>query len=149
MTSVTRWNPIDELLATWPRSFFGRDLFTGLRPNGELKLEWNPRCDVSESDGAVVIHAELPGVEAKDMDVSISGSQLIIRGEKRSETREEKEGETYQERFFGSFERTFALPEGVAADEIAASLKDGVLEVRLPRIAPKAAESKKVQITTG
>lgn len=71
MTSLTRWNPFDELLTTLPRSLFGRDFLAGLQPGGELKLEWNPRCDVTESDGEVVVHVELPGVEAKDMDVSI------------------------------------------------------------------------------
>jgi HSP20 family protein len=149
MTSVSRWNPFEELATAWPRFPFGRELLARLRPGGEFAFEWNPRCDVTETDTEVVVHAELPGVSAGDMDVSLSGSQLRIRGEKRSEKAEEKEGRKYQERFFGSFERVLTLPEGVDADKISASLKDGVLEVRVPRAAPATAPGKKIEIKAG
>jgi HSP20 family protein len=112
-------------------------------------MEWSPRCDVTESDEALVVHAELPGVEAKDMDVSIHEGVLIVRGEKRSERKEEEEGKSYSERFFGSFERRIALPATVDEDKIDASLKDGVLEVRLPKSAPAPPpEARKVEIKT-
>ncbi|MCC7364098.1 MAG: Hsp20/alpha crystallin family protein [Dehalococcoidia bacterium] len=148
MSNVTRWNPLDEFPPAWPR-LFGRDFFARLRPGGELAMEWSPRCDVEETDAEVIVHAELPGVEAKDMEVSIAGSQLTIRGEKQTQRSEENEGRTYQERFFGSFERSIPLPPGVDADNIAANLKDGVLEVRIPRVAPPAPEKKTVNIATG
>ena len=149
MSNITRWSPFDDLVNTWPRSLFGRDFFAALRPNGEMKLEWNPRCDVTESEGAITIHAELPGVEAKDMDVAVTASQITIRGEKRSDSSSEKEGRTYQERFYGSFERTLPLPENIDPDNISANLKDGVLEVRIPLVAPPVTESKKVEIKAG
>lgn len=149
MTNITRWNPFDELSTAWPRSFFGRDFLTRLRPSGEMAFEWSPTCDVTESEGEVVINAELPGVESKDIDVQVTGNKITIRGEKRSETSEEKEGRSYQERFFGSFERSLLLPDGIDADRVQARLKDGVLEVRVPRVAPVAPEAKKVEISVG
>lgn len=149
MPNITRWDPLDEFPVPWPRSLFGRDFLTRLRPGGEFVLEWSPRCDISESDEEVLVHAGLPGVDAKDIEVSVSGGALAIRGEKRSETSEENGGRSYQERFFGSFERTIALPPGVDADKIEARLKDGVLEVRVPRPARPATDKKAIEVKTG
>lgn len=145
MADVTRWNPFDELAAWRPR-----DLFAWLR-NGEgsMGVEWSPRCDVTESDGTIVVHAELPGVEAKDIDVTVDGRNLVVRGEKCSEMKEDKEGRTYSERFFGSFQRSIALPEGVDTGKIEATTKDGVLEVRVPRPAAAKPEARKIAIKAG
>jgi len=150
MANLVRRSPFDELMASWPRSLLGRDLFSWLRPEGGLVEEWNPRCDIVEGDGALILHAELPGVAPEDIDVSVSGSELIIRGEKRAEKKEEAKGRTYSERFFGSFQRAVAIPEGVDPDKIEASLKDGVLEVRVPLPEPaKPAETRKITVKAG
>jgi HSP20 family protein len=144
MSSIVRWNPFSEIERFFP---LPRDLFARF---GEVSPEtWQPRCDVTQGDGAIVIHAELPGVEAKDMDVSIQGNRLVIRGEKRSEKKEEKEGRTYSERFFGSFERAIPIPEGVDPEAIQAKLKDGVLEVRVPVPAAAVSEPKRIEIKAG
>lgn len=142
MSGVVRWNPFDDLGSLLPREWLGR---FGL----QATTEWSPRCDVTEREGEWVVHAELPGVEAKDMDVRVANGVLTIRGEKRSERTEEEKGRRYSERFFGSFERSLAVPENVDLDRIEASLKDGVLEVRLPKRAPGPAdEGKRVEIRT-
>lgn len=142
MTSLTRWNPFDELRLAWP---WPRDWFT--RVGGTTVMEWNPRCDVTEREDAIVVHAELPGVKAEDMSVEIQGNTLRIHGEKKEEKREEKEGQrTYSERFFGSFERMLTLPPDVDQSRINATLKDGVLEVTVPRTKPAAPETKKIEI---
>lgn len=143
MSALTRWNPIEEIMTMWPRGIFSR-----IEPSSELSLAWNPRCDVTEDDSTVVIHAELPGVEAKDIEVSVSDSTLTIRGEKRSEKTEEKQGETYSERFFGSFERRLAIPE-VDQTKIEAKVKDGVLEVTMPKVAVPKPEPHKIEVKTG
>lgn len=141
MSGLIRRNPFDELTSFWPRDLFAR---LGGTP---LSMEWSPRCDVSETDDALVVHAELPGVEAKDMDVSIHDGVLTVRGEKHSERAEEDKGRSYSERFFGSFERRLVLPANVDEDKIEANLKDGVLEVRLPKSAPAPPpEARKVEI---
>lgn len=141
MANLVRWNPFEELVNLWPRDFFSR-----VEPGGSLAVEWNPRCDVSEGDDAIIIHAELPGVAAQDMEVTVLDSTLRIRGEKRGEKKEEEKGRTYSERFFGSFERTIAIPATVDASKIEATLKDGVLEVKLPRTIPVEPAEKKITI---
>ncbi|GAB4329954.1 MAG: hypothetical protein Kow0010_14680 [Dehalococcoidia bacterium] len=142
MTSLTRWNPFDELRLAWP---WPRDLFA--RVGGTTLMEWNPRCDVTERDDAIVVHAELPGVNAEDMSVEVQGNRLSIRGEKKEEKSEEKEGQrTYSERFFGSFERVLTLPPDVDESGIEATLRDGVLEVLVPRTKRTSPAGKKIQI---
>lgn len=143
MSALIRRNPFDELTSLWPRDLLAR---LGGTP---LSMEWSPRCDVTETDDALVVHAELPGVEAKDMDVSIHDGVLTVRGEKRTERKDEEKGRSYTERFFGSFERRIVLPATVDEDQIDASLKDGVLEVHLPKSTPAPPpEARKVEIKT-
>lgn len=144
MASLVRWNPFEELVNIWPRELFSR-----LEPGGSLAVEWNPRCDVTEAEDAIMVHAELPGVAAEDMEVMVSDSALRIRGEKRGEKKEEAKGRTYSERFFGSFERILTIPATVDASKIEANLKDGVLEVRLPKVKATIPEEKKITIKAG
>lgn len=142
MASIVRWNPFEELWAVPPREWLGRLGFGA-------DSAWQPRVDVAEREDAFVVHAELPGVEAKDIEVTVADGVLTLRGEKRSEREEEQEGRVYRERFFGSFERRLPVPERVDIDRVEASLKDGVLEVRLPKRASEPKETpKKVTIRT-
>lgn len=140
MSNVARWNPFEELGSLVPRDWLARFGVTA-------ETAWSPRCDVVEREDAIVVHAELPGVEAKDAEVTVEDGVLTVRGEKRSERKEEAKGRTYSERFFGSFERRLTIPENVDADRIEARLKDGVLEVILPKRAPTPKEpGKKIEI---
>ena len=145
-TTPARWHPFAELERLWPRDLFSGDFFGRLRPNGELALEWSPRCDVTENDDAVVVHAEIPGVDPNEIEVVIEGAQLIIRGEKRSDRTKEEDGRTYSERFFGTFERAIPIPEGVDPAAIEAKIKDGVIEVRVPRPAVPKPTSTKIPV---
>ncbi|MFN7135345.1 MAG: Hsp20/alpha crystallin family protein, partial [Myxococcales bacterium] len=90
-----------------------------------------PRFEVKETKDGYVFKADLPGVDEKDVDVSLTGNRLTISG--RREAEERKEGETYfaYERSFGSFSRTFTLPEGVDTEHVDAELKNGVLTIQL------------------
>jgi HSP20 family protein len=98
--------------------------------------------DVSESDGTVMVKAELPGMEAKDIDVDVTGDVLTLRGEKKME--EERKDERYycRERYSGSFQRSFRLPPGVQSANVDAQFKNGVLTVTMP----KSEESKQRKI---
>ena len=145
MSNLSRWSPFDEM-ARWPRSLLNRDLFTALQSANPLSTEWSPTCDVTETDGEIVVHAEIPGVDAKDIDVSVKEGALTIRGEKRSETTSDKDGRKYTERFFGSFERTIPIPPNIDMDKIDANLSEGVLELRVPKVPVVEPESKKVEI---
>jgi HSP20 family protein len=92
-----------------------------------------PAADLVEEDGSYRVTVELPGMEQSDVDVSVSGDMLTIRGEKREEREEKKKDRYLSERRFGSFRRSFRLPETVDRNKITASVKKGVLEVVLPK----------------
>jgi len=104
--------------------------------------EWAPSVDLTETKDSFIVKAELPGLEAKDVDVTISGNVLTIKGEKKKEEEEKDEQHHYVERYYGTFQRSFQLPANVKADKIDASFEKGVLKITLP----KTAEAKKKQI---
>lgn len=105
-----------------------------------------PAVDVTEADGAYKVTAELPGLAEKDIEVSVSGDMLVLRGEKRQE-REEKEANYYlSERSYGSFQRSFTLPDGVDRDKISAEFSKGVLTLTLPKTAEAKKQDKKIEV---
>jgi HSP20 family protein len=130
---ITPWRPFREL-EEWERRF---DDLLG-RPLWRLPVEergWMPAVDVFEKEDRFVVKAELPGMKEEDIDVSVVGDTLSIRGEKKTET-EVKEEDYYRcERSYGSFYRSIPLPSNVDANKIEASFEDGVLEVALPKSA--------------
>lgn len=105
---------------------------------------WIPAVDISETDDAVVVQAEVPGLDPKDIEVSVEGNVLTIKGEKK-ESREER-GENYHrvERQYGTFSRSIQLPSEIAADQVEAVVRNGVLEVRLPK--QEGAKPKRIDI---
>lgn len=128
----------------WP------SFYEPLRQFGSRVADWlAPASDASSDDAAYRITMELPGVEQKDIDVSVQDGIVTIKGEK-SDSREEK-GDTwfFSERQFGSFSRSFRLPADARGDKIEASLKDGVLSLSVPRSTPDTPKAQKVQITKG
>jgi len=124
------------------------DLFS--RVFGEFPLtkriseEWAPRVDVSETKDNYIVKAELPGLEVKDVNVSISGNVLTIKGEKKKEEEEKDEHNHYVERYYGSFQRSFQLPAGMKTDKIEANFEKGVLKVTLPKV--EEAKKKEIDI---
>ncbi len=107
-----------------------------------------PAVDVTEDDKAYKIAAEMPGVEEKDIEVNVNEDTLVLKGEKRQE-KEEKGKNTYvSERSYGSFQRAFALPQGVDRDKIAADFSKGVLTVTLPKTSESQKQQKKIEIKT-
>ncbi len=105
-----------------------------------------PAVDVTEDGKAFKIAAELPGLEQKNIDVAVSGDMLTLKGEKHH-AREEKDKNHYlSERAYGSFQRCFALPEGVDRDKITADLSKGVLTVTLPKTVEAQKPEKKIEV---
>jgi HSP20 family protein len=104
-------------------------------PSGEERPvgRWTPRTNVTETKDSLTITAELPGLQAKDVDVAISGDMLTIKGEKKQEKEEKDEHHHVVERTYGAFSRMVRLPAPVAADKIKATFKNGVLTVNLPK----------------
>ena len=111
---------------------------------GEVMRAWAPRVDVEETDKEIVVKADLPGVDPKDVDISVTEGALVIKGEKK-EKREEK-GKNYQrtERFIGQFYREVPLPPGTDPEKITATSSKGVITVTIAK-APQA-QAKKVAV---
>lgn len=95
----------------------------------------NPKIDMYEEENELVIKAEMPGIRKKDLDVKLDGDILTIKAEKKQEKKEGKEGTThyYRERSFGQYIRHMTLPARVDAENITATLKKGLLEIRMPK----------------
>lgn len=140
---IVPWKPFGEVSSLrkemdnlW-NNFLGETSFPRYFPK-----DWLPSVDVSETEDQLLIKAELPGLEATDVSVSISGDLLTIKGEKKKE--EEKKDEHFHssERFYGSFQRSFRLPVNIKTDEVDATFKNGVLQVALR----KTEETRKKEI---
>ena len=106
-----------------------------------------PAVDVTEDDKAYTITAELPGLEEKNLDVTVSGDMLTLKGEKHYEKDEKDKNRYMSERAYGSFQRSFALPDGIDRDKIAANLAKGVLTITLPKTA-QAQQQQKIEVKT-
>lgn len=126
----------------WP------SLYDPFRAFGTRLAEWlSPASEASGSDDAYDISMELPGVSEKDVDPTIENGVVTVRGEKKTET--ERKGDTwyFSERQYGAFRRSFRLPEDADADNVSATMKDGVLHISVPKQTQKAAdESRKIAI---
>jgi HSP20 family protein len=105
---------------------------------------FTPSMEVTETDKAIEVSTELPGIEEKDVDISLANDVLTIRGEKRAEKEEKNKSYRLVERSYGSFERSLALPPGVDTGAIKASMDKGVLKITLPK--PAAAQAQKIKI---
>lgn len=117
-----------------------------LRPFGRKPEVFTPRIDVIDTDKEIRVSAELPGLDEKDIDVSLTKESLTIKGEKKEE-KEEKGKDYYRsERSYGSFTRTIPLTLQVDAEKVTASFKKGVLTVTLPKTKQALSETKKVAV---
>jgi HSP20 family protein len=126
----------------WDRFFLDRWMPSLL---GE-KSDWVPAFDIREDENKYVVHADLPGVDVKDLDVSLSDGILTVNGEKRHE--HDDRGESYHriERSYGSFSRSFRIPEEVNMKRVDASHRDGVLTITLPKAGTQKSKKKKIQV---
>ena len=144
LTDIIRWDPLREFGSL--RSEMDR-LFARSGAGATLPQRWSPASDVVETDDAIVITAELPGVKDEDVHITVQNGVLRISGERRLEE-EVSEDRFYRlERSYGGFERTFALPPGVSEDDISAGVAYGVLKITVPK--PAAPEPKVVAINPG
>ena len=143
---IVPWRPFGRELNTLRREMDDIvNRFFGETPLARrVGVEWAPRVDVSESKDNFIVKAELPGLEAKDINVSIAGNILTIKGEKRKEEEEKDEHHYYAERYYGSFERFFQLPATVKGDKIEAAFDKGILKITLPKV--EEAKKKEIEI---
>lgn len=112
--------------------------------NGDFRL--NPNVDVSETDTALEITAELPGVSEKDIDVTLRDNVLTIKGEKKAETKKEEKNYHMVERSYGSFQRSLTIPFEANADDVDADFENGVLKVTLPKPPDVKKKTRKIAV---
>lgn len=119
--------------------------------NSDLNWSYNPRVDIRETDAAYQLSAELPGLDEKDVEVNLDNGILKISGEKRSDKEEKDEDRNYygRERYYGRFERSFRLPDGIKADKVEARYKNGVLNVTVPKSEAAKSSMRKVEVRAG
>jgi HSP20 family protein len=152
------WRPFESLrrevdrlfedfqLGSW-RSPFGRSVFD-VQPFWRGEIGWGkaPAVDIVDKGNAFEITAELPGMDESNIDVKFADGTLTIKGEKRDEREEKKKEYCLSERRYGSFQRSFGVPDGVDADKIEANFKNGVLTVTLPKTPQAQRSEKKIAI---
>jgi HSP20 family protein len=147
MTTITRWDPMRDWLSMTERMgrLFGETARREGSEEGSLGV-WAPAVDVKETVDGLQMSVELPGMDPKDVEVSVENNRLSIKGERSFE--QAKEGETYHrvERAYGAFERSFTLPSAFAGEKIEAKAKDGVLTLTIPKREEAKPKSIKVKI---
>ena len=149
MTNLVRWDPFSDtnrIDRTFNRMM--RRAFSGwprLAVEGEA-FEWSPSTDISETDKEYLIRAELPAVKKEDVKVTVDGGMITIEGERKQEKEEKSEKYHQVEGFYGSFSRSFALPDNVNSEAIRCEDKDGVLTVHLPKTETHKAKPKQITV---
>ena len=139
------WRPLGELSSVRREMDRLWNRFLGETPFARTAAEeWSPSVDISETKDSLAIKAELPGLDAKDVSLSISGDILTIKGEKKKKSEEKDEQHHYVERYYGSFSRSFKIPVSVQEDKIEASFDKGVLKITLPKT--EASKKKEIEI---
>lgn len=147
MMLLTKWEPFKDLTSLQGRinrlfddslirsRFFDDDMLSGI---------WTPAVDLYETDNDIVIKAELPGVDKKDIKVEVKDNMLHLSGERKTEKDIKEENYHRIERYYGTFRRSFGLPAHVEHDKVKARFKDGILEITLPKV--EKAKPKKIEI---
>jgi len=132
--------PIKSL---WDEFWSGEDFFAPFF--ARVKNVWNPSVEMEETDKEYIIKFDLPGVKKEEISIEAKNDTLTVSGERKAEKKENTKHRRYNERFYGTFTRTFRLPESVKTEEITASYKDGVLEIKVPK--QEEAKVKKIAIS--
>ena len=142
--SLIKWEPMRDIEDIFDR--YTRSIVLPSNPGQDFleKCDWSPRVDISETDKAFIIRAEIPDVQRDDVKVSVDDGVLTIHGERQKQTEEEGEKFHRVERSYGSFVRSFALPDNVDETKIDAVFKEGMLNLKL--LKTEAHKPKKIDV---
>ena len=142
--TLVRWEPLNTAITGPGNLFQGFDeALERIWGNGPVR-RWTPAVDVYENKDSVVVKAELPGVDPKEVEISVEDGTLYLKGERKSESEDQRDGYHRLERSYGSFARAFTLPDSVDPEKVSAEYKDGLLSVTLPK--REESKPKKVKI---
>jgi HSP20 family protein len=137
--AIVRWEPFRDLMGLQERmNRLFDEAFRGARGTGQeddwsLGGSWAPAVDIYEQEGNIVLKAELPGIDPKDVDVRVENNVLTLRGERKFDNEVKRDNYHRVERAYGAFSRSFTLPNVIDTDRIKAEYKDGVLRMTLPK----------------
>jgi HSP20 family protein len=144
---ILRWDPFGDV-----DTLFNRLIGSAAMPrvklegNGGRQLEWAPSADISETDKEYVIRAELPAVKKEDVQVTLEEGTITIKGERKQQKEDKDEKFHRVESFYGSFERSFSLPENVNTDAVRCESKDGILSVHIPKTAAQKPKPRQITV---
>jgi HSP20 family protein len=148
--ALIRWDPFREMSALQERM---NRLFSDVRAQAPVRGEeivqgaWIPAADIFETNEAIVLKAELPGITAQDISVEVKDNTLTLKGEKKFEKEVKEENYHRVERSYGSFQRAFTLPGTIHQEKVKAKFKDGILEITLPKVEEAKPKQVKVEIS--
>jgi HSP20 family protein len=138
---MTLRNEMDRLFDSFVREPFGAMDWPAWAGG-----KWSPAVDVAEDDKEFTVRAELPGIDPKDIEVSVVGNEVVLSGEKKESNERKEQGIYHSETRYGSFRRTIPLPDGVDTEHVDAQYAHGVLTLRLPKTAPAATKRIEVKV---
>jgi HSP20 family protein len=144
--TLVRWDPftaMDEAFTRFP-NLFGR--WPQLSGDGEKNAGWSPSVDISETGDEYLIRAALPAVKKEDVTVTVEDGMLMLKGERRQKDEQKNEKFHKVETFYGSFSRTFSLPEATDANAIRAESKDGMLTIHVPKTKAEVAKPMTIKV---
>jgi HSP20 family protein len=146
--SLIRWNPFGDVDTLFNRLLPGNFIrWSHLAPQSTAgTLEWSPSADISETEQEYVIRAELPAVKKEDVQVTVDDGMITIKGERKQQKVDNNEKYHRVESVYGSFERSFSLPENVNADTIRCESKDGILTVHIPKTEGQKHKPKQINV---
>ena len=149
MTVLTRWNPLSELATLQNRlNRFVRESYSPEGPEEDLTTtSFAPPVDIYEDEHTIAVKMEVPGIDEKDIDVSIDNNTLTVHGERKIEKEEKEENFRRVERQYGSFTRSFTLPSSVDTGQVSAHYDKGVLKINLAKKAE--AKPKQIKVNVG
>ncbi len=144
---LIRWNPRREMFSV--RHRMNRPMADYFMPSPNFRREnnpwdWNPSVDIYDKDSSIVLKAELPGIEKDNILIDVKDRVLTLKGERATDNEVKEDNYYRRERSFGKFERRFSLPDNVAADDINADFKDGILRIEIPK--PAKEEPKQITV---
>jgi HSP20 family protein len=147
MMSITRYDPFRELrnLQDEVNRLFSTNLSRSFGDEGIARGAWMPNVDIYENKDQIVLEAELPGMNREDFDLTVENNVLTLRGERRFEKRDDSDNYHRVERAYGSFSRSFTLPQTVSSENAAAEYKNGVLRVVLQK--REEVKARRIQIS--
>ena len=147
--AIVRWEPFRDLVSASrdiDRMF--REAFSPQLGETELSTRsWAPPVDIYETEDAIVLKAELPGVDPKDVEVRVEDNTLYLKGERKFEKEVKEQNYHRVERSYGSFARSFSLPNSISTDKVKADFKDGLLTLTMPKREEAKPKTIKIDVT--